>query len=91
MLRQLAPGLGQDAGGDRASGVVPGFLMGDDPAQVRAGLRKSLDRLLELDFDNPPFAHGEPLIGGGKVERASSSSADDLALAPFMSFATPSR
>ena len=43
------------------------FLMGDDPAAVRAGLRESLRRLLDLDFDNLLFAHGEPLVGGGKA------------------------
>ena len=41
--------------------------MGDDPAAVRAGLRESLRRLLDLDFDSLLFAHGEPLVGGGRV------------------------
>ena len=41
--------------------------MGDDPAAVRAGLRESLRRLLDLEFDNLLFAHGEPLIDGGRV------------------------
>jgi hypothetical protein len=41
--------------------------MGDDPAAVRAGLRWSLRRLLELDFDSLLFEHGEPLVGGGRV------------------------
>jgi glyoxylase-like metal-dependent hydrolase (beta-lactamase superfamily II) len=36
-------------------------------SRVRAGLRESLRRLLDLDFDNLLFAHGEPLIGGGRV------------------------
>jgi hypothetical protein len=40
--------------------------MGDDPSAVRAELRAVLRRLLDLDFDNLLFAHGEPLIGGGK-------------------------
>jgi len=34
---------------------------------VRVGLRESLRRLLELDFDSLLFAHGEPLIGGGRA------------------------
>jgi hypothetical protein len=53
----------------RGSGLtfVPGFLMGDDPSAVRVGLRESLRGLLELDFDHLLFAHGEPLIGGGKA------------------------
>ena len=46
---------------------MPGFLMGDDPSRVRAGLRESLRRLLDLDFDHLLFAHGDPLIGGGRA------------------------
>jgi hypothetical protein len=46
---------------------VPGLLMGDDPAAVRAALRASLRRLLDLDFDHLLFAHGDPLIGGGRA------------------------
>ena len=53
----------------RGSGLrfMPGFLLGDDPAAVQAGLRESLRGLLELDFDSLLFAHGEPLIGGGRA------------------------
>jgi hypothetical protein len=61
----FADGLTRPRGG--GLGFVPGFLMGDDPSAVRAGLRESLRRLLDLDFDSLLFAHGEPLIGGGKV------------------------
>jgi hypothetical protein len=61
----FADGLTRPRGGELT--FVPGFLMGDDPTAVRAGLRESLRRLLELDFDNLLFAHGEPLIGGGKA------------------------
>jgi hypothetical protein len=42
------------------------WLLGDDPDGVKAGLRESYASLLDLDFDNLLFAHGEPLIGGGK-------------------------
>jgi hypothetical protein len=41
-------------------------LIGDDPEGIKAGLRDSYSRLLDRDFDNLLFAHGEPLIGGGK-------------------------
>lgn len=41
-------------------------LLGDDPAAVKTGLRQSLEGLLTRDFDHLLFAHGEPLIGGGK-------------------------
>jgi hypothetical protein len=61
----FADGLARPRGGGLT--FVPGFLMGDDPAAVRAGLRDSLRRLLELDFDHLLFAHGEPLVGEGKA------------------------
>ena len=61
----FADGLARPRGGGLR--FVPGFLLGDDPAAVRAGLRESLRGLLYLDFDSLLFAHGEPLIGGGKA------------------------
>jgi hypothetical protein len=61
----FADGLTRPRGGGLT--FVPGFLMGDDPSAVRAGLCESLRGLLDLEFDNLLFAHGEPLIGGGKV------------------------
>lgn len=60
----FADGLTRPRGGRLR--FVPGFLMGDDAAAVRAGLRESLRRLLDLEFDHLLFAHGDPLIGGGK-------------------------
>ena len=42
------------------------WLLGDDPDGVKAGLRESYRGLLDLDFDNLLFAHGDPIIGGGK-------------------------
>jgi hypothetical protein len=47
-------------------GFVSDRLLGDDPEGVKRGLRESLARLLDRDFDSLLFAHGEPLIGGGK-------------------------
>jgi hypothetical protein len=41
-------------------------LLGDDPEGVKMGLRQAYSRLLDRDFDNLLFAHGAPLIGGGK-------------------------
>lgn len=61
----FADGLTRPRGGRLA--FMPGFLLGHDPSWVRAGLRESLRRLLDLDFDNLFFAHGEPLIGGGRA------------------------
>jgi hypothetical protein len=45
---------------------VPDRYLGDDPEGVKRGLRESYSRLLDLDFDNLLFAHGNPLVGGGK-------------------------
>jgi hypothetical protein len=45
---------------------VSDFLLGDDPEAVKAGLREAYSRLLDRDFDNLLFAHGDPLAGGGK-------------------------
>jgi hypothetical protein len=52
-------------GGDGALAFVPDSLMGDDPETVKRGLRESLRRLLDEDFDALLFAHGEPLAEGG--------------------------
>jgi hypothetical protein len=41
-------------------------LLGDDPEGVKAGLRESYSRILDRDFDSLLFAHGEPIVGGGK-------------------------
>jgi hypothetical protein len=60
----FADGLTRPRGGRLM--FVPAYLMGDDAAAVRARLRESLRRLLDLDFDHLLFAHGDPLIGGGK-------------------------
>jgi hypothetical protein len=64
----FADGVTRPRGGGLA--FVPGLLMGDDPTAVRAGVRASLQGLLDLDFDNLLFAHGEPLIGGGRAALA---------------------
>ena len=50
----FADGLTRPRGGGLS--FVPGLLMGDDPSAVRAELRESLGRLLDLDFDNVLFA-----------------------------------
>jgi hypothetical protein len=48
-------------------GFVPDRYMGDDPPAIKRGLRDSFRRLLDRDFDHLLFAHGEPLVGGGKA------------------------
>jgi glyoxylase-like metal-dependent hydrolase (beta-lactamase superfamily II) len=47
-------------------GFVPDALLGDDPDAVKSGLRDSLRTLLDRDFDGLLFAHGDPLLPGGK-------------------------
>lgn len=51
---------------DGEMGFFADWLLGDDPEGVKEGLRASYRGLLDLDFDNLLFAHGDPLIGGGK-------------------------
>jgi hypothetical protein len=45
---------------------VSDSLLGDDPEAIKSGLRSAYERLLDRDFDNLLFAHGDPLVGGGK-------------------------
>src|SRR3954453_6379067 len=59
----FADGLVRGAGGELR--FVRDWLMGDDPEGVKRGLRESLRRLLDEDFDALLFAHGEPLPTGG--------------------------
>ncbi len=51
--------------GDQLEFVSDG-LLGEDPEEVKRELRRAYAGLLDRDFDNLLFAHGEPLIGGGK-------------------------
>lgn len=60
----FADGLVRDG---EALGFVPDTLMGDDAATIKAGLKDAFRGLLIRDFDHLLFAHGEPLIGGGKT------------------------
>ena len=48
-------------------GFVPDNLLGDDPEEIRRGLKEALKRLAENhDFEALLFAHGEPLTSGGR-------------------------
>ena len=60
----FADGLVRYAG---TLGFVPDALLGDDPVAVKRGLRDAFRGLLTRDFDHLLFAHGEPLVGGGKA------------------------
>jgi hypothetical protein len=45
---------------------VPDELMGENPGEVKRGLKKAFSTHLERAFDNLLFAHGKPWIGGAK-------------------------
>jgi len=63
----IADGVVRD--GDGPLAFVPDFLMGDDPEQVKRGLKAAYRRILDSDasFDHLLLAHGEPWIGGGRA------------------------
>jgi hypothetical protein len=46
---------------------VPDFLLGDDPQEIRTGLRAAFSRLCdEVDFDTLLMAHGAPVPTGAR-------------------------
>lgn len=47
-------------------GFVPDFLMGDDPEAVKRGVVESLTQLLDRRADTLLFAHGDPVVRGGR-------------------------
>lgn len=49
-----------------AVGFVPDNLIGDDPEAVKHRVRERAAALLDEDFEHLLFAHGDPLIGGGR-------------------------
>ncbi len=51
--------------GDRV-GFVPDSYLGEDPEGVKRGVRVAVRRLLEQEFDTLLFAHGDPVVGGGR-------------------------
>jgi hypothetical protein len=62
----IADGLVRFDAPDAPLGFVPDWLLGDDPEEVKRGLRASFERLLELDFEHLLLAHGLPAVGDGK-------------------------
>jgi hypothetical protein len=59
----LADGINTYGGG---LDFFPDELLGEHPGTVKNGLRRRYRRLLESAFDHLLFAHGEPVIGGGR-------------------------
>jgi hypothetical protein len=45
---------------------IPEEHLGDDPERAKELLRHGYGRLLDLEFDTLLFAHGTPIVGGGK-------------------------
>lgn len=66
----LGPGLLAIADGAMHYGGTIGFLpdehLGEDPARTKELLRAGYGRLLDLEFDTLLFAHGTPVVGGGR-------------------------
>lgn len=58
------------ADGVHSYGAELGFfsddLLGDDPEAVKQGLKDAYRGLLTRDFDHLLFAHGDPIVGGGR-------------------------
>ncbi len=53
---------------DGAPGFVPDSLIGDDPPAIKRGIKAALLRICEQEvFDHLLFAHGDPIIGGGRA------------------------
>ena len=45
-------------------GLVPDEYLGDNPEEVKTGLKAAYGRLLQHDFDHLLLAHGAPWVGG---------------------------
>ncbi len=66
-MRELLPGLHHWRVFHRAIGFVPDDLLGENVESVKQRTRtRFLELCDDLDFDHLLFAHGEPVIGGGK-------------------------
>ena len=56
---------------------VPDHLIGEDPEGVKARIRERCRALLDQAFDHLLFAHGAPLIGGGREALRAFATAPD--------------
>jgi hypothetical protein len=61
-------------------GFFADHLLGDDPPAVKHALTRAFEGLLaEHEFDHLLFAHGDPIVGGGKAAlRAFITQQDEL-------------
>ena len=51
---------------DGELGVVPDSLLGDDPERITREIRRGGEALLGERFEHLLFAHGDPVVGGGR-------------------------
>lgn len=52
---------------DGELGFVPDSLIGDEPQAIKRGIKAALLKICAQEaFDHVLFAHGDPMIGGGK-------------------------
>ena len=51
-------------------GFFPDGLLGDDPQRVKEGLKQQFATLLDRRFEHLLFAHGDPIVGGGRAALA---------------------
>lgn len=63
----LSFGDGLTRAEDGSLTFMPDGLLGEDPQRVRVGLLRNLRRMLDEDFDALLFAHGEPVLCGGRA------------------------
>ncbi|UJA18850.1 hypothetical protein HJD18_00610 [Thermoleophilia bacterium SCSIO 60948] len=49
-------------------GFFPDSLLGDDPEAVKRRIRGAAMNVLDHDFDDLLFAHGDPILGGGHAK-----------------------
>jgi hypothetical protein len=48
-------------------GFFPDELLGEDPQAVKDGLKQRFQTVLEREFEDLLFAHGDPIVGSGKT------------------------
>lgn len=51
-------------------GFVPDQYLGDDAPAIKRGIKASLARYLDREFEHLVFAHGEPVVGNGRARLA---------------------
>ena len=51
-------------------GFFPDDLLGDNPQQIKEGLKQQFSTLLDRRFEHLLFAHGDPIVGGGRTALA---------------------